>query len=158
MAETYNFDEPNIALTAATAKTVLICAAASTQPFRIIEFQVSCDAVATGLLKVEFLLGTISGGTAGTAPNKSRMNGEGWNKAPQTTGTGGYTAEPTWTKHASNDAIAIKTFILSLPTGAWDIEYPLGREFYVPESNSLGVRLTSTTVSPNSYTTLSIEE
>ncbi|MDE2022360.1 MAG: hypothetical protein KGI71_05630 [Patescibacteria group bacterium] len=158
MAECYNIDSPAVALTAGTAKTVLIAAAASTQPFRVIEFQVSVDATTTGVLKVEFLVGTISGGTAGTAPNKSRMNGESWNKAPATTATGAYSAEPTWTKHASNDALAIKTFVLPLPSGAWDIEFPLGREFYVPESNSLGVRLTSTTVSPNSYTTLHIEE
>ena len=158
MAETYTFDEPNIALTAGTAKTVLIIAAASTKPFRVIYFAVGCDATATGLLKAEFLVGTISGGTAGTAPNKSRGNGEAWNSAPQSTGTGGYTVEPTWTKHASNDALAIKTLIFPLPCTPHVIEYPLGREFYIPTSNDLGIRLTSTTVSPNSYTTVQIEE
>lgn len=158
MAESYTFDEPNIALTAGTAKTVMIAAAASTQPFRLILFSVGCDATATGLLKVEFLVGTISGGTAGTAPNKSRGNGEGWNKAPISTATGGYSAEPTWTKHASNDALAVKTLMLPLPTSPFEVEYPLGREFYVPVSNSLGIRLTSTTVSPNSYTAIQLEE
>lgn len=158
MAETYTLDEPNIALTAGTAKTVLIAAAASSKPFRLILFSVGCDATSTGLLKVEFLVGTISGGTAGTAPNKSRANGESWNSAPQTTGTGGYTAEPTWTKHASNDALAVKTMIIPLPATPFEIEYPLGREFYIPGSNDLGIRLTATTVSPNSYTTIQIEE
>ena len=158
MAYTYTFDEPNIALTAATAKTVLILAGASTTPFDVVLFSVGCDATATGLLKVEFLVGTISGGTAGTAPNKSRGNAASWNRAPLTTGTGGYSAEPTWTKHASNDALAIKTLIIPLPATPFEIEYPLGREFNVPESNSLGIRLTSTTVSPNSYTAVQIEE
>ena len=158
MAESYTIDEPAIALVAATAKTVVIAAAASTKPFRIIGFSVGCDATATGVLKVEFLLGTISSGTPGTAPNKSRMNGESWNIAPQTTGTGGYSAEPTWTKHASNDALAIKTYIIPLPVAPYELEFPLGREFYCPVSNSVGVRLTSTTVSPNSYTTIHIEE
>jgi hypothetical protein len=158
MAETYTFDEPNIALTAGTAKTVIIAAAASSKAFRLIYIGVGCDATATGLLKVEFLLGTTSGGTAGTAPNKSRANGEAWNQAPQTTGTGGYTAEPTWTKHASNDNLVIHTLIFPLPATPHVIEYPLGREWYCPPSNSLGIRLTATTVSPNSYTTLGIEE
>lgn len=158
MAETYTFDEPNIALTAATAKTVLVASAASGKPFRLILFSVSCDATGSGLLKVEFLVGTISGGTAGTAPNKSRANGESWNSAPQTTGTGGYTAEPTWTKHADNDALAVKTMIIPLPSTPFEIEYPLGREWYVPTSNDLGIRLTSQTVAPNSYTTIQIEE
>lgn len=158
MAETYTFDQPNVALTAGTAKTVTIAAAASTKPFKLVLFSVGCDATATGLLKVEFLVGTISGGTAGTAPNKSRANADAWSSASQTSGTGGYTAEPTWTKHASNDALAIKTMIVPLPATPFEIEYPLGREFYVPASNSLGIRLTSTTVSPNSYTSLQIEE
>jgi hypothetical protein len=158
MARAYAFDEPNIALTAATAKTVLIATAGSTDDFRVIQLHASCDATATGLLKVEFLVGTISGGTTGTAPNKSRMNSDAYNLGPQTTATGGYTAEPTWTKHASNDALVLKTLIIPLPAGPYDIEYPLGREFYCPPSNSVGIRLTSTTVSPNSYVTLHIEE
>ena len=158
MAEAYLVDEPNIALTAGTAKSVMIVSAASTQPLRIIEFCISCDAIATGVLKVEFLVGTISGGTAGTAPNKARMNGEGQNKSPLFTATGGYTVEPTYTKSANNDALAIRTKVIPLPATPFLVEYPLGREFYLPESNVFAIRLTSTTVSPNSYTALSVEE
>lgn len=157
MAEAYAIDQPNIALTAGTAKSVLVATAASTQPFTVIQFAVGCDAVATGLLKVEFLLGTLTGGTTSTAPTIARMNSGAWNKAAITTASS-YSAEPTYTKHASNGALNIKTLLIPLPAGPYDIEYPLGREFYCPESNVLAVRLTSTTVSPNSYTTLCIEE
>lgn len=157
MAETYQIDNPAIALTAGTAKSTLVATAASTQTFRPIHFSVSCDATATGLLKVEFLVGTASAGTTGTAPNVGRMNGESWNKAPLTSASY-YTAEPTYTKHASNGALAVKTLVIPLPSSTFEIEYPLGREFYVPESNLLAVRLTSTTVSPNAYTWLAIEE
>lgn len=158
MAEAYTADAPNVALTAATAKSVIIIAAASGSPIRIIQTTVGCDATATGLLKIEYLVGTISGGTAGTAPNKSRMNADAWNLAPNATVTGAYSAEPTYTKHASNDALALKTKIVPLPATPYDIEYPLGREFWVPASNDFAIRLTSTTVSPNSYTTIHWEE
>lgn len=157
MAEAYILDQPNIALTAGTAKSVLVATAASTQPFRVIQFTVSCDATATGLLKVEFLVGTVSSGTTSTAPTIARLNGESMNKAAITTASS-YSAEPTYTKYANNGALNIKTIIIPVPSGPYDIEYPLGREFYCPESNVFAVRLTSTTVSPNSYSSLCIEE
>lgn len=157
MSETYQIDNPAIALTAGTAKSTLVATAASTQPFRVVHFQVSVDATATGTLKVEFCVGTASAGTTGTAPNVARSNDSGYNKSPLTTASY-YTAEPTYTKHASNGAFAVKTLIIPLPATPFEIEYPLGREFYCPESNLFVVRLTSATVSPNSYTWLGIEE
>lgn len=157
MAEAYIIDSPAVAVTAGTAKSVLVATAASTQPFRVIEFTVGCDAVATGLLKVEFLVGTLTSGTTTTAPNVGRMNADSWNKTPLATAST-YSAEPTYTKSSNNGALAIKTMIIPLPATPYDIEYPLGREFYCPESNVFAVRLTSTTVSPNAYATLAIEE
>jgi hypothetical protein len=157
MSECYDIDSPAVALTAGTAKTALLVTAAASQPFRAIQFTVGYDATAAGLLRVEFLVGTITGGTAGTAPNKARMNGSAYSRAPQATATM-YTAEPTYTKHASNDALAIKTMIFPLPFAPYDIEYPLGREFYCPLSNVLAVRLLATTVSANAYVNLAIEE
>src|ERR1700756_3230993 len=141
MAESYIIDSPNLALTAGTARSVLLAIAASTQPFRVIQFTVGCDATATGLLKVEFLVGTTSAGTTGTAPVIARMSDSAYSKGAVTTASM-YTAEPTYTKHASNGALAIKTMIFPLPATPYDIEYPLGREFYCPTSNSLAVRLT----------------
>lgn len=157
MAECYSIENANIALTAGTAKSVVVATAASTQPFRVIQFAVSNDATATGLLKVEFLVGTLTGGTTGTAPTVARMNDPAYNKSPLTSASY-YTAEPTYTKHASNGALVVKTINLPLPSTPYDIEYPLGREWYCPLSNVLAVRLTSTTVGPNTWTNLCIEE
>ncbi|SRR5581483_6038689 len=157
MAECYSIENANIALTAGTAKSVVVATAASTKAFRVVQLAVSCDATATGLLKTEFLVGTLSSGTTGTAPTVARMNSDAYNIAPQTTASY-YTAEPTYTKHASNGALAVKTLVTPLPATPYDIEYPLGREWYCPSSNVLAVRLTSTTVSPNTWVNLCIEE
>jgi hypothetical protein len=156
MAEAYILDSPNVALTATTARSVLLGIAGSTQPFRVIQFAVSLDATASGTCKVEFLVGTTSGGTTSTAPNIARMNGESFNKAAISTASM-YSAEPTYTKYSSNGNLVIKTMMLILPTSPFEIEYPLGREFFCPESNSLAIRLTAS-VGCNAYTSLSIEE
>lgn len=159
MAQDYIIDAPAIALTAAAPKSVLVATAASTQVFDVTYFAVGCDATATGLLKVEFLVGTVSGGTGTTttAPNVARMNDAALGKAPLTVATS-YSAEPTYTKYANNGNLTIMTRIIPLPATPLEIEYPLGREFVCPESNAFVVRLTSTTVSPNAYTSLGIEE
>lgn len=157
MAETYVADSPAIALTAGTAKSTLVLSASSSQPFRLIDMLVSCDATSTGLLKVELLAATLSGGTTSTAPNVARMNGESMNKAPLITASS-YSAEPTYTKLSNNSAVAIRTWITPLPVGPFEIQYPLGREFYTTESDVCAIRLTSTTVSPNAYTSICWEE
>lgn len=157
MSESYVIDAPAVALTAGTAKSVLVAIAASTQPFRVIHVGFGCDATASGLLKVEMLVGTLTGGTTGTAPNVARNNSEAYSKSPLTTASL-YSAEPTYTKHASNGALAIWTRIFALPATEFEIEFPLGREPYCPESNVMALRLTTTTVSPNGYATLVVEE
>lgn len=145
MAETYSAQTAAAPLAASTVlKTVVALKASSTQPFRLIQLSVSCKATATGLLTAQLLVGTVSGGTAGTAPTIARMNGEAQNKAAQATVTGLYTAEPTWTKFATNGTLIVASFYLPLPTSPFFIEFPLGREGgYVKETNLLGVRCES---------------
>lgn len=157
MAQLYAAENANIALTAGTAKSVVVLTPGSTQDLRIVQFTVSCDAVATGLLKIEFLVGTLTGGTTGTAPTVARMDAGGYLIAPTSTASY-YTAEPTYTKNASNGALAVKTIVNPLPATVYDIEYPLGREWYSPASNVFAVRLTSTTVSPNTWVNVAFEE
>lgn len=156
MAESYIIDNPSVALTVGVPKTVVAASAGTVQPFRVIQFTVGCDATTTGLLKAEFVLGTPAGGVQASAAI-ARMNGESYNKAASTTAEY-FTTEPTYTKIALNNAPVIKTMIFPLPSGPYDIEYPLGREFYCPTGTLLAVRLTATTVSPNAYVTLAIEE
>ncbi len=157
MAETYSAEKAAVALTASTAKTVLGVKAGSTQPFRVIQLTVSCNATASGLLKVEMLVGTYTSGTTTTAPTIARMNGESWNKGAISTAVS-CSAEPTYTKNATNGALAVKTLDFVTPTGPYDIEFPLGREWYCPKTTGVYIRLTSTTVSPTVWVNLCFEE
>ena len=52
----------------------------------------------------------------------------------------------------------IETLDTPLPAGVFEIQNPLGREYTIPISTYWGFRLTSTTVSPNAYTTVIFEE
>jgi hypothetical protein len=157
MDNLYAVDSPAVALTAGTAKSVLVVTGGANKPLSIVQMTVGCDATSTGLLKVELLAGTLSGGTTTTAPNIARMNIDALSAAPIFAASS-YSAEPTYTKLANNGALAIKTMVFPLPMGSYDIEFPLGRGFAIPVSSSFAVRLTSTTVSPNAYTNLIIGE
>lgn len=150
-------DAPNIALVAGTAKTVLLASTPAGTFLKLTELSISCDAVSTGTLKVELLEGTITGGTTATAPNRSRGNIDAQAVAAGVTLTS-YSAEPTYTKLTNNDALAVRTYVIPTPFAPLVIEYPLGREYSVPVSSVLAVRLTSTTVAPNSYTGIGWDE
>jgi hypothetical protein len=159
MAEAYSVNTATggIALVAGTPKTVLGVKAGSTQPFRFIQLAVSCNSKTAGLLKVEMLVGTTTSGTTTTAPTIARMNGEAFNKAAISTAVG-FSVEPTYAKYTNNGTLVIKTLMFVTPTGPYDIEYPLGREFYCPVTNGVYIRLTSTTVSPTVWVNVCFEE
>lgn len=146
MAETYSAQTAACSLAASTVlKTAAALKASSTQPFRLVQLSVSCKATATGIITLQLLIGTISGGTAGAAPTIARVNGEAQNKSGQATVTGLYSAEPTWTKFGTNGTLIVYEAYLPLPTSPLFIQYPLGREgAYVKETNLLGVRMEST--------------
>lgn len=150
MQRDYTVDAPNIALVAGTAKSVIGIITGTACPIDIIEMEFSCDAVATGLLKVEFITATTDG--TGTAYTPKPENGDAALVACATTAKINYTVEP------SGTVTVLKTTIFPLPTGPFDVMKALGRELTIPVSSKFYVRLTSTTVSPNFYLTAHFEE
>jgi hypothetical protein len=149
MAETYSVDAPAVALTAGTAKTVVAFGPGSATA-RIVDLTVSCDAVATGLLKMELIRWTTNGTATSYTPAK--VNGEAQNRSAISSGYINYTVEPT-------SPTVVKTWELVLPTSPFELLGPLGREIlYVVTSGYAGLRFTSTTVSPNVYANLQFEE
>ena len=151
MAETYSIDAPAVALVAATAKTVAI-ASTGTNTARVVDITVSADyvTIATPItLKVE-LVKYASAGTS-TAQTPTRVNGEAQNRAAITAGGINCSAEPT-------TPVVIKTWMLVLPGGPFELLGPLGREIgYAAASSFFGVRCTASSAC-NVYVNLQFEE
>lgn len=150
MQRDYTIDAPAIALTAGTALYVVGAITTSTCPLDIIEFSIGCDAVVTGLLKIELVTWTTDG--TGSAYTPKPMNGDAALTACTTTAKIDYTVAP------SGTITVLRTWELPLPIGPLPEQLPLGREITIPISTKFGFRLTSTTASPNAYTTLAFEE
>lgn len=148
MAELYSIDTGSIALTAGTAKTCLEISTSTTVTGRFKKLRISSDTTSAGSIKVELISGTTGTGTAYT-PKK--VNGEGQNRAANVTAKINDTVEPT-------AVTVLETWILPTPLGGYLEQHMLGLERYVPVSSMYGVRLTSTTVSPNVAVYLEVEE
>jgi hypothetical protein len=90
-------------------------------------------------VKVELLTATaISGGTAGTAPTVLPQDTE-MAETIQTTATGNYSAEPTYTPAGGN---VLRTWYIHPQTGA-AVYLPMHDEIKLKGGTYLGVRLTS---------------
>ena len=148
MAETYSVTTGTIAFAAATAKTVVELIAPATQPGRLYFAEVSFDGSASGAgVKVELVRFTATG--TGTAYVPLRANGEGQNKAGLITAKVNDTVEPTGATPARTSFVPLS----ALNPPMWS----LGREFYIPTSTILGVRVTSP-VAINGAVNLEYEE
>lgn len=147
MAEVYSVDSGAVALTAATAKTVVEISTPSTQTNRLVELDIGCDATGTGTLKVELIQATSGTGTAYT-PKK--FNGESQNRVANTTAKTNDTVEPT-------SVTVLRTWEFPLPLGGFAIQQPLGREHYMPPSVMYGYRLTAS-IGANAFVTVLFEE
>jgi hypothetical protein len=111
-----------VGLVAATAKTLVLVAAATANPPSLVEVQISFDGVTASAVPVLVELVSGTGATAGTNTAQTPKQLRGWPAAPsQTTGAHTYTAEPT----------------VQLVNRKWDItpnggmlvlQFPLGRE------------------------------
>ncbi|GAA1015856.1 hypothetical protein Aple_010560 [Acrocarpospora pleiomorpha] len=115
----------DIALTAATAKTVLSYIAGSNAPMRVIEMELGFDGVNTTgePVTVELCKSTEAG--AGTATSHTILQSGGPTRTAQGTAKRNFTAEPTV-------LTVIKRWLVHPQTGrTW--QFPLGRE---PEQNT----------------------
>jgi len=137
----------SLALTAATAKTVLNLINAANSLVRIVELSVSFDgATATAVpAAVELCYSTQAGaGTPGTTPTVNQIRGA--TRTVQATVAQNYSAEPT--------ALTVwKRWLVPVFNGLLVVQFPLGRE---PEetvtADALAIRVTApATVNCSAY-------
>lgn len=115
----YALNVAAVAMTAATAKTVMAFTTGANTPVEIVELGVSSDGTAGNVL-AELCYSTAAGaGTTGTAPTTTLIRGPA--QTLQSTVTGNYSAEPTV-------LVRIKAWRFALPGGPLVIQFPLGRE------------------------------
>lgn len=135
MAETYRATALDVALVAATAKTVIEIAAPSTASARVTVKDVTMDGTnpsATPVLVQEVRYATTGTGTVFTL---LRGNGESQNRAALCTAKVNDTVEP-----------GTPTVVSSWrwnPTIGWGEKAPLGREIYVAPGTIMGIRCTA---------------
>lgn len=114
----------DIALTAATAKTILSVIAAADTPILLVEFSVSFDGVLSTAEPVLVELCKSTQATAGTSTSQTPVQIRGKTKTTLAAGARNFTAEPTV-------LTVIKEWLIH-PQTSLPIQFPLGRE---PESD-----------------------
>lgn len=138
MAARYTADtNGDIALSAATAKTVLSVIAGANSLFRIIELAVSFDGTTSSAepVTIELCYSTQAGAGSGSTTHTIQQSG-GSVRTVQATAQRGYTSEPT--------ALTVWKRWLCHPQTGFAMQFPLGRE---PEetvtADALCLRLTA---------------
>lgn len=111
----------DIALSAATAKTILNVINAANGVNCIIEFSVSFDGVTSTAEPVTVELCSSTQATAGTSTSHTIVQTGGPTRAVQSTAQRNYTAEPTV-------LTVLKRWLVRADGGCLVIQYPLGRE------------------------------
>lgn len=110
----------DIALAAATAKTILSVINATNSLIRLVEFAVSFDGVSATAEPVTVELCSSTQATAGTSTAHTIAQCRGSTRTVQATGARNYTAEPT-------ALTVLKRWLVHPQTGLM-VQFPLGRE------------------------------
>lgn len=110
----------DVALTAATAKTILSVINAANALIRITEFGVSFDGTSATAEPVTIELCSSTQAGAGTNTSQSPIQMYGPTRTVQATGARNYTAEPT-------TLTVLKRWLVHPQTGI-EMQFPLGRE------------------------------
>lgn len=136
----------NIALSAATAKTILNVIAASNSLVRITEMSVSFDGATATATPVTVELCKSTQGAAGTSTSHTIAQVRGPTRTVQATAARNYTAEPT-------TLTVLKRWLVPAFNGLLVIQFPLGREpEQVTSANGLCLRCTApATVNAQGY-------
>ena len=126
----------DIALTAATAKTILMYICAANTPAKVVELSVTFDGVTAAAEPVTVELVSSTQATAGTSTSHTMVQVSGATRTAQGTAARNYTAEPTV-------LTCLKRWLVH-PTAGLVVQFPLGRE---PQQNTtadgLGIRCTA---------------
>jgi hypothetical protein len=110
----------DVALTAATAKTVLSVINAANSLIRLCEFAVSFDGVSATAEPATIELCSSTQAGAGTSTSQTPVQLRGPTRTVQATGARNYTAEPT-------TLTVLKRWLVHPQTGIM-VQFPLGRE------------------------------
>lgn len=126
----------DVALTAATAKTILMVINAANSLIRLCEMGVSFDGTSASAEPVTVELVSSTQATAGTNTSHTIAQCRGSTRTVQATAARNYTAEPT--------VLTVLKRWLVHPTAGMVLQFPLGRE---PEqtvtADGLGIRCTA---------------
>lgn len=135
----------DIALTAATAKTILNVINAANGLIRITEMAVSFDGTSSTAEPVTVELCSSTQATAGTSTSHTIVQTRGPTRTVQATAARNYTAEPT-------TLTVIKRWLVHPQTGLF-VQFPLGREpEQVTTADGLCIRCTApATVNVQAY-------
>ncbi len=126
----------DVALTAATAKTILSVINAANQLLWIVEFAVSFDGTSATGEPVTVELCSSTQATAGTSTSQTPVQTYGPSRTVQATGARNFTAEPTV-------LTTLKRWLVHPQTGI-EMQYPLGREpTQTTTADALCLRLTA---------------
>lgn len=135
----------DVALSAATAKTILSVICAANAPVRICELSVSFDGTSGTAEPVTVELCSSTQATAGTTTSQTPVQCRGPTRTVQAGGARNYTAEPTV-------LTVLKRWLVHPQTGLV-IQFPLGREpEQVTTADALCIRCTApATVNAQAY-------
>lgn len=126
----------DVALTAATAKTILSVINASNALIRIVEMGVSFDGTSATAEPVTVELCSSTQAGAGTSTSQSPVQIRGATRTVQASGARNYTAEP-------SALTCLKRWLVHPQTGI-EMQYPLGREpEQVTTADALCIRVTA---------------
>lgn len=127
----------DIALVAATAKTIVAAVAAANSMVRAVEVSMSFDGVTASNEPVTVELGEHDGSTTGTRTTHTPLQTGGPTRTVQATAFRNYTVEPTVIS-------VMKRFLVRPDGGLLIMQFPLGREFeQIAGSQSILLRNTA---------------
>lgn len=126
----------DVALSAATAKTILQVISGTNAPIKLTEIAVSFDGVSSTAEPVTIELTSSTQAGAGTSTSQTPVQVSGAPRAVQASGARNYTAEPT--------ALTVLKRWLVHPQTGFILQFPLGREPQQTVSgDALGLRCTA---------------
>lgn len=147
MTVQYSISTSNVALTAATAKTVLEGSATANVPLEWIALDISFDGVTATATPVRVDICTYAATGTGTAYTAKRYG--------QAQGTAASSWKINDTVEPTTPTILLSWYVP--PTSGFSYQWPLGRELFHGVSTIQGVRLTAP-AAVNAIVNLTIEE
>lgn len=130
----------SVALTAATAKTILELPSPANVSPQIEELVIGCDVSTAGSLKIEW--GTFATTGTGTAATPQKWSGDRTIDSAVSAAKVADTVEPATFTQGTLGGALYPAVVIPLPM-YYVFQWPLEKEFALPESTNFGIRLTS---------------